>query len=112
MRLGELIELGQTRSKQGPQPAPVPASMMMKRRCDLNQPLEEGLLGLERLEPRFLPNLVGFEELARVEERDPTPKFFAFSHRPPVELPLKFSRDHSSLQTRERPWKSKSNCGM
>jgi hypothetical protein len=112
MRLGEVIELGQTRSKQRPQPAPIPASVMMKRGSKLNQPLKEGLLGLERLEPRFLPNLVGFEELARVEESDPTPKFFTFSHRLPVELPLKFFRDHSSLQTRKRPWKSKSNCGM
>jgi hypothetical protein len=112
MRPGELIELGQTRRKQRPQPAHIPAFMMMKRRCNLNQPLEEGLLGLERLEPRSLPHFVRFEELARVEKRDPAPKFFTFSHRPPIQLPLEFWRDHSSLQTRERLWKSKSNCRM
>jgi hypothetical protein len=71
MRLRELIELGQTRSKQRLQPAHIPASTMMKRRGNLNQPLEEGLLGLERLEPGFLPHFVRFEEPARVEERDP-----------------------------------------
>lgn len=68
------------------------AAVMMECRGQLNQPLQESLLGLGFDEPQLLPNLVRLEKLARVEQGDAFSELFAFFHRARIRFPLEFPR--------------------
>lgn len=67
---GEFLEFFERSGDQRLRPDSVPARIMVKRGCELNQALQERLLGLAGRQPDLFPNFVCFEKLPRIEEND------------------------------------------
>ena len=67
MNFRETIEFQQPRLKQVSRPEQVRAGIVVKRRGNLNQPLQKHFVRVRRFEPHFLPMLVGVIEMGGIK---------------------------------------------
>lgn len=79
--MGTFGQLCDSRREQRLPSAGISALVVMERRRDLNQPLQERFLRFRRSEPQLLPHFVSFEEPARVEVTDAGLEFLGVVHR-------------------------------
>ena len=70
MRIGKIGKSFQAGIEQGPRPAMVTARVMMERRSDLDDALQEGLFRFRRTQPDFFPAFVRLEKTAAIELLD------------------------------------------
>lgn len=69
-------EFFKRRSDQRFHAGAIAARIVVKCRRQLNESLQKEFLGIGRREPDFLPGLMRFEKLSRIEENDSVLEFF------------------------------------
>ncbi len=79
MIAGEAPELPDPGGEQRFRPAPVSALVMVEGRGKLDESLQKGFFRLAFAQPDFLPDLMGLEEFAGIEMREPALEYFVFA---------------------------------
>ncbi len=72
---GEFFQFFERGGGQRLRSGAIAARIMVECRGELNQALQESLLGFRRSQPDFFPHFVRFEKLSGIEEHDPVLKF-------------------------------------
>jgi len=80
MAARESVDLRDPCRQQRTRSTQISSRVMMKSRCDLDQPLQKRLLFRRRLEPNLLPDLVRLEELTRIKMVDPALELSGLVH--------------------------------
>jgi hypothetical protein len=97
-------QLDEPGGEQRSSAAQIVAAVMMECRSQLNQPLQESLLGLGFDQPQLFPYLVRLEKPARVKQGNTFSELFAFFHRARTRFRIEFlGSGFAIIAARERP---------